>query len=1187
MRSNVASPATHQVYLTNNSIQRVYSYFSTEMLTLRKLSRFWVLATLLSLTCQVGYILACWYLGYHLPYNLSAGINAPKYLLGNVDPTIFLLFQWAILILMFDAANRHERNRITEVLDSKPIGNLEVLLGRTLAGAGVIWFLVVVNVALMQTIGSFSFFGWSFAETLQWHSVFNLLVVDGPINLIFWTSFLAFLTVTLRARILVVLVGGFAMFGWYWLLIRSPHSMLTLLSPFSNDTLFVSELVPRFLSPDAMLVRISYLLIAVFFLAGTAILQNRLDGLKTQRFNLRMLPISLVFGIGAFVLGIWGLMKPFNQFDRWKTVHAEHEWVDDIDILRISGRVHIDPPKSLETQFVISLVRNSGSSTKPLVFTLNPGMKVQKVEIGGVPTDYSFLDGLLEIQNVDIEIGFPIELIIDALGKPKSHFAYLDGVVNYVTDRNVPVHAVKILGRDGTIFCSSYVALMPGGHWYPTSGPLNSEHGYLQQGRDFFSVDLSVSLQPKAWRLVASTSVTERSTIPNTFTLRSQHPVPEIGLFASRFKHATTEVGGIDFSMYLHAEHADNLVPIEGWNDTMQDTAESWIAEIQDSGFPLLHPTISFVEVPRSLRTVAGGWRMNAVDTLPSGLVLLKEHGYPRANRQLAVKRYLDSSDMELNETEKLLAPIMMLKTYFQSGIGTDSPWTSLNKHLWVHYTSPAGEFAPILDQIVNWLISSMHSRLNRQFSIYSSLQIADLTKLQFVAAGLGLEEASSSGEEMMRDWYAPSAVWFERQYLERTSIWNHLEKHGTSQLPSTHRTHQYVLEALLLKSQLIASSLINANDRERVYQWINDIRTSFLGRNFTYADFIKSAKLHEITLEPFLTDWITQNELPSFRVYDQSIQRIANDAHGEAQYETTFVLQNTQPVIGYIELVAPTEETLGRSPFPNYQVIHKLTVDRNAMQKVNFLTGHSIDNFILHPGLSLNRESLYFSVDDKNISHDPSRQPSSTIEKIESLSVSHRIIVDDLDEGFQVVQELPNLERTPRFGPVAWFSNRYGEFELDAGLPISGPHFRVPKFLNVWQRDNRGLLESPFGRTRQTYAYINTNGENLPQVGFTTKLTREGEWQLDYHQPWQSQYGFRNHRIPEDDAVALEIVQGETKFEVPLKLRSMPQGWNEIGIFELEQKDVSVKIVFNPNRSSRLVEIYADAVRWTPMDDL
>lgn len=1139
---------------------------------------------LLTLISQAGFILACLYLGYQLPYDPTAGLNAPKYLLSNIDPTIILFFQWACLLLVFDGAHRHERDRIVEVMDATQLTNLETLTGRALAVAGVIWVVAVLNVSFMQFVGSISFFGWDYAETLQWHSVVNLILIDGPVNLIFWTSLLVLLTVVLRSRLVVLLLGGSLMFGWYWMVIRSPYPWLSVVSPYSNDTILISEIVPSFISFHAFLVRISYILFATFFLVCAASLQNRIDGTKSRWLNRGLLPTSLAIGLGIFLLGAWGLIAPFNQFDRWKTVHAEYEWTDDIDIQHIGGSVRINPRDVLDTQFIITCVRKSGSATQPLVFTLNSGLTVHDVEIEGTPTAFDFENGLLEIQSPNVEVNTPFELLVSARGKPRANFAYLDSVVNYLTEPVNSTHLAKLFGKDGSIYHSSYVALMPGAHWYPTPGPVNNRDIDSPRVRDFFTVDLTVSLTPANWSLVASPATTKLPDEPRSYSVQSIYPVSEVGLFASRFERATMEVGEIEFTMNLHAKHSNNLIPLDSWDDTIRALAESWIAEYQYVGLPILNRTINLVEVPRSLRSIESGWRMDNANALP-GLILLKEHGYPRARRQLAVDRYINSLGLEIDDTSEVLAPLMLLNFYFQRGLGTDAPWSSLNEHLWTHHTAPVGEYAPMLDQIVNWLIVSLPPDLNRQFSIYSSMHVADFTRLQLINASEGLDDAISVGGDLVRDWYAPSTVRIERNYIDRHSIWNYLEHTEKSYSASTLKA-QKDFEALMLKSREIASELLSANDQERVYKWIHALRTQHRGAHFTYANFIESAQLHELEYEPFITDWITSRSLPALSVHDVSIRQISNDERGESRFQTSFVLHNNHPVMGYVRINAPSERPVGRTPFLTYSTVDSFSIDGNSELRVNFITEYSIDYFYLEPGLSLNRDVLYLNIDKRSHTLQSNLQPSPITESINSFKPDHSIIVDDLDPEFKINQKLPDLRTTPRFGPLAWFSYRHGQIELDSGLPIDHPNINSRKFLNVWLRTYPSLLIKPVGRYRQTSAAVTTKTGVLPEVAFTTQLTRDDDWQLDYHNPWVYGDSLGSWRWPEDDTLFLEIEQGDTSFEEPLQAHSMSYGWNKIGTFNLHATAVKVKLMYRPKRNAAQVTIYADAIRWTPTDD-
>ena len=76
MTSSFAKSVTSDLNLTNNMFQRVLSFCSAEMLTLRKLTRFWVLVVLLSSICQAGYLLA---IGLPLPL----GLGGVLWFLGN------------------------------------------------------------------------------------------------------------------------------------------------------------------------------------------------------------------------------------------------------------------------------------------------------------------------------------------------------------------------------------------------------------------------------------------------------------------------------------------------------------------------------------------------------------------------------------------------------------------------------------------------------------------------------------------------------------------------------------------------------------------------------------------------------------------------------------------------------------------------------------------------------------------------------------------------------------------------------------------------------------------------------------------------------------------------------------------------------------------------------------------------
>ena len=171
----------------------------------------------LSLFSIMGYLISCSFLGYAALTSPSFGTGVPKFLLGNIDPTFFLFFQFAVLFLAFDAGHLHNRNRIAEVLDSKSITNFEYLAGRVFGIAGLLWLVAAANICVMQILGLISITtNIGIADTIEWYSLINLLVIDGPATLLLWCSIVVFLSCVLHFRLLVAGVSSALIFGWFF-----------------------------------------------------------------------------------------------------------------------------------------------------------------------------------------------------------------------------------------------------------------------------------------------------------------------------------------------------------------------------------------------------------------------------------------------------------------------------------------------------------------------------------------------------------------------------------------------------------------------------------------------------------------------------------------------------------------------------------------------------------------------------------------------------------------------------------------------------------------------------------------------------------------------------------------------------------------------------------------------------------
>ena len=100
-----------------------------EIRSIRRLVRYWIFATV---SAGLALLLYFYYAGIHgfvSRFSATAAAASPRYLLvvmGIVLTSIFLL---GLIFLAFDVRARDERERMAEVLDVRPLSNIELLAG--------------------------------------------------------------------------------------------------------------------------------------------------------------------------------------------------------------------------------------------------------------------------------------------------------------------------------------------------------------------------------------------------------------------------------------------------------------------------------------------------------------------------------------------------------------------------------------------------------------------------------------------------------------------------------------------------------------------------------------------------------------------------------------------------------------------------------------------------------------------------------------------------------------------------------------------------------------------------------------------------------------------------------------------------------------------------------------------------
>ena len=1137
---------------TKQWVQNVLSVARMEFTTARRLARFWTVATGITVVGLGAYISACIFLVYIAPTYVPFVTATPKYLVSNIDPSIFLLLHIALLFLAFDTNHRHERARIAEVLDAKPMSNVECQIGRLLGVSTLLFVIVTANVFVLHGFGLLcGAFGWHFAEPIDGYSILNLLVLDVPSTLLFWCAFVIFLSNTLKHRLLVVATSLLAMLAYYFLVSRSSFALLPLLSPLSNHTLYISDIVPELASITTVLIRITSVLVALLLIVLATMFTLRSDGSKRQT-KLVLASILVVSAGAATTVAVSDTSHKSGQVAKWREYHDSYVWSGGIDVTKISGMVKIDPGENLHIDLTYSF-KIAPKTERKLVFTFNPNMVVQELLVNEQPAEFNFKQGLLEVLTaVPLDDESTHTMNIKADGVPNPRFAYFNSALNYQTDPAIAARTVKIFGTEGSIFRREYVGLLPGVHWYPIPGAAPSDMTSGNATNDYFDVELTVDLARQDWVLVASGGVPEH--VNGVYRVATQAPVSQIGLLASDFERVSLDVDGIEFSIVLHRRHAKNLVLAENLAPAITGNIRFILNPLAEHGLSYPGDFLTFVDVPSRLRMVDGGWRMDVANTIP-GVVLLKEHGYPSAPIRHRLQEE-EEAGKEHGYTEQQVkgGQVRTIWRLFQDAVGTDSPWSTFPHRYWTQVTAASGEYASVLDQVVLSLLSQPLLAWDL-FSIYSTLYVTDMVVLNPITGYFTAEPFKSTPGTLPLLNRLGSE---EAPYGNRPWVWEHAETNSLADLPSAHGSRKDV-EHLRFKCAEIAEGLEAMNGREKILVWLADVRDTYAGETFSYEQLLDLAKKHDLVVDPFLTEWITSTELPGYVFSAVTQVRIADDDRGNPQFQSTLEVRNVQPVSGYVRFLWSGRSGFEQSP--------GIIVDAMTAKRINLVTAEPLDSLSLLTGLSLNRGSGEISPRMDSEREHLEMSPDPFVEESNWTPSLGGIVVDDLDPGFHILQKNPKMKRSNMPAYLGGLFEPKLAVELDRGLPTRTPYMEV-SFPDVWYRLERS---GAYGAIRKTYtsAWIR---RGVPRVRFSAELPASDHWHLEYHIP-KIYYS-----IGETSVYKLALSNADKSLEFNIEAGMLDMGWNSIRTFELEKGIVHLDILGTEEPAT----LYADAIRWT-----
>ncbi len=1146
----------------------IWTIARAEIRSVRRLVRYWIFSSLSAFSVVAIYMYYGVIHGLFSRFSATAGAINPRYLIGVMGLYFMLIFLLGLIFLAFDVRARDERERMAEVIDSRPLSNVELLVGRGL-GLVLMALAPVLFVAMaMQTFGLTAVaLDWYVGEPVEPYSLVGF-VLDCVTVFSVWCSVIMLLAVLVHNR-LIVAVAGLSLLGLnYWLFVTAP---IYLQPVFNLSAVSLgSDLTPS-LFDVSLLQRAALWVIAGACITLAAAWHPRPDRGSRAR--------QVALGGGLIVVA--GLMigmvarQAVNDLSRrgsWLAAHEAHRDHPRTDLQAISGSVRIDPGHQVVLDIELRVQMPPDVRSDTLLFTFNPGFSVEQVATDGTESTWTHDSGLLEIAPSSLPPpGGDTVVTLVASGHPDMTFGYLDAAIDPLRVTFMDAQ-IMMLGVYPGVFSSRYVALMPGQGWLPHSGSDVPTGDPRTHPADYFEVDLAVDV-PIDW-LVAGPG--RRQTLDPTgeaarFRFRPEAPVPYVGLLASRFERRAFEVAGIELEILVDPKHDRNLHFFADAADEIRARVAELFTDAADLGLPYPYGGLTLVESPWLLRGFGGGWRMDTTQTLP-GVLLVRENSFTTSRFEFGFRETESFAELEGGLPR---AKLEAAERYLENDFSGGNPFVGGSRNFLSFQTGATGPGAIAIDFVLDVIVTELLTGRRGYFSPFHFGRESGLV------IGETITSLVTGDSDSVVDAVLAAAS-------DRPSVWDRALGTSLADLEPTDDPAR-ALDVLALKGHAVARSILDGLGREKTAALLAELRSRYRGRQFEAADLTSVAKEIGADLEPLLGDWLHEATLPGFVTSRVVVQRLTDDAQGLPRYQTLVHARNAEATPGLFRLRYATGDAAADTLL--WEQTEPVRLAANTSVELGFVSATPPRELWLQPYLSLNRNDVRLTLPRVDQTEQVRADPllGSRV-SVWQPSEAGAIVVDDLDEGFSVEADaLPDGWRIG--GGGAWSSVFLGEPDMDQGLPEFRPFLGVVREWSRWERS------SSWGTYRHTVAMVGA-GEGDRRAVFTAELPQAGRWRLAYHapeltgQPTRQQNDtsggvqinigaqISNALTGSPGTYDLTLEAGGEEHSLEFDAGAAETGWNHLGEFSLSEGPV--RVVVSNQTSGQLV--IADAIRWEPV---
>jgi len=1059
---------------------------------------------------------------------------------------MFLLNIFQSIIAVFLASDFLKRDKkldTSEVLFIRPMSNFEYMAGKTL---GLLSVFVILNILVITLTSIFLLasdqVAFQFVPILLYFFLMSLPTLMFVIGLTF-----ALMVILQNQSITFILLLGYIALILFYLADKSGYLFDYMAYKFPMT---YSDII-GFGDWNAVLMQRG-----TYFTTGLGLMLFTTWRLKRKPNKLisNSFFAILSFSILAIsILGFWIQNSNRNVKIKERKEYAAISSANFNQIIPLMRKasINIEVGDKIKAQSKMSLRNKNSAPLETLIFSINPGLKVDKVSVGGTELKFQQESLLVKVQLTSpLKYNEDLELTMEYSGLPDFNVAYLDGdnddVFGYES-----ASTLKIDHRFG-FFDSDYVLLTKELLWYPIPGiaydPLHPAV-FTQQ---FTRFDLTVITQKGKIPIAQGERETSDSL---TYYFKNRDPLPQLSLAIADFKEKTVDINGIKVSINYLKGHDFFIKPLSALGDTCATLITEFLDDYERP-LQMYYPYTQFklVESPVQFNSQPHSWTSTLASSQPQ-IVFFPESGFNVRSADFNSSERRIKRDSERNKEG-------LEEKEIQSRV-----FTSFLKSTFASTTSGDGGFGPGATSTVG---ANPYSIFPNYFYYVNYITSDECPVLNYA-----FESYLMNGEDDPRSMFRGQANGISDD--EKANI--QLKGKSLKQIIAEEDDKDAVNRVLKVKGAYLLTYMEKQTSSTNFNKFLLDYMYENSFKEIKYSDLAGNmASQINIDMGNFITDWYNATSLPAFGLGEVKIYEVLGE--NQVMYVAQTKATNYNKVAGLVKYTFQMGgggfggfdggRGGGTQSEPEERIF---LLEANQTKNLQILLSESPRSVIVNTLVSENipSKTMVFGLntikDDKTIK---AEEREFITDKPVELEAPGDLVADNSDESFTLLD--PALQN-----PIRKFIAKRNK---EAETKFVGQGFGTPP--NTWSLSANSDF---FGKIEHS-AYIVRSGDGKKIATWKKKLPEAAYYNVYVWQSQQRRFNMRrggpnggnnggNNEPAGKYIYNVHHDDGIDKIEIEVK--DFESGWNLLGSFYISS-DSAVVSLSDAGGADRVV---ADAVKW------